>query len=493
MKSAKIVFLLGFGLTMTLFISCFSPISVIPFNTQKGTGLSFTVDVYVGPRNGQERSITGASFEQIQEGLNFIQLVVLDEKTGAIAAFEEIRKNDSSEKSAVLQIDPIPYEQNYKFLLLLGYWERDVSGETTDNNGVTTFVYDQDAKPVLLAAGYKTQHLLKGQKVTVTVWPLVIDTVFMANNRIINPVIGQAVEILPGETWNVRWNIGRNTGSVNGLTSLLEAQSQDADLPVAAKKYIVDGAEYSSESGGFTTNIIEYPLPPYTGITGVGMTHSVSFNLEYVPFNLTDTDWSEYGNKPVWIIRNGLNDQKQDGNTDFSRAGKPGRDYNYRDYNGNGGAAVLVKEELGFTDQDGNGFPDGTKDSGSNKDGYPDSLGTANPADLIIYGGRFLGPEKQKNVQIDFSTAGHTGTTATVYYGMVQTGTYNADNPLPYSMFNSIPLGVYGPGSHNNIPITLPDAVKEYDIWLVFMEDGRISNRIAINTGKGSIYIVIPW
>jgi hypothetical protein len=507
MKNAKCMLLLVFGLIIALFTGCFSPLSVLPLNVQEKTapegqeGQPFTVDVYVGPQDGQERSIAGASPIQIKSGLyNFIQLVVLDETTGAIAAFEEVRQNSSAEEDVVLQINSLAYERNYKFLLLFGYWERNAAGESTDDNGVTAFAYNETAKPVLLAAGYKTQQLLRSEKVTVTMWPLVIDTVFTADGRVVNPVIGQAAEILQGETWKVKWNIGRNTGGgVNGLTGLLEAQSRDADLPVVARKYIMDGAEYSSEGGGNTTNIVEYSLPVKDEITDIGTTYWVNFNREYVPFNLTEADWSGYNSKskfnlassaPTWIIRNGLNDQKQDGNTDFARAGKPGEGYNYKDYNGNGGVAAQVKENLGFTDLNEDGFPDGATDTGSIKDGYPDGPGTADPNDLIIYGGKFQGPADTKYVKINFSTAGYTGN-ATVYYGIVQPGTYNADNPLPYGMFNSIPLGVYGPGSHNNVSITLPDAVKEYDIWLVFMKDGRISNRIAINTG--SIYFVFPW
>jgi hypothetical protein len=162
MKNIKISFLLAFGLIITLFTGCFSPTSVVPSNVQEetipitGDDQSFMVNVYIGPRDGQDRSIAGASSVHIKDGLyNFVQLVVVDESTGAIAAYDEIRRNNSSEISAVLQIDPIPYEKYYKFLLLFGYWERNVEQESTSGAGITTYVYNENAKPVLLASGYE--------------------------------------------------------------------------------------------------------------------------------------------------------------------------------------------------------------------------------------------------------------------------------------------------------------------------------------------------
>jgi hypothetical protein len=518
MKKAKLAILLTFALIgMTLLMGCFNPISAVPPNTQEKTTPEgqneqpFTVDVYVGE---QGRSIAGASSVQIKSGLyNFIQLVVLNE-SNAIVAYDEARKERSDETNVVLKINSIAYGQNYKFLLLFGNWERNYSSEQT-NNGVTVYDYNESAKPVLLAAGYKPQLVMESGKVTVTMWPLVINTVFEAD-AVVQPVIGQSVEILQGApwAWKAKWTIGQNSiGAGNGLKSLLDAQSLETNLPILAKRFMVDGTEQSS-SAGTTSCAIEYPLPDYNAITDIGDTHWVNFNLEYVPFNLTSTAaWTVVASSlydgvskfnlaessPVWIIRNGLSDAAQNGHTDFDKVGKYSAEYTYADYNGNGGVAAKVKENRGFTDETGgsggnagDGFPDGAVDTDG--DGFPDEPGTANPNDLIIYGGKFNGPAGQQNVTIDFYTMGYTGT-AEVYCGIVpiQGNHYNAANPLPYNQFSNTALGSFGPGSHLGIPVQLPDNVTIYRIWLVFMKDGRISNRIAINAGGGSLNPDYVW
>jgi hypothetical protein len=513
MKKVELTLFLTAGLILVLFAGCFSPISVMQreeVNLEGQGDKPFSVNVYVGGA----RSVVGASMVQTKAGLyNFIQLIVLDE-SGTIIAFDEIRQHDSGQKSAILQIDAVTQKQHYYFLLLFGYWERNIDAESTDAYGVTTYVYNENAKPVLLASGYQTEELSGGGTVTVTMHPLVIDTVFLAPAQTLEPVLAEAAEIIQCRSWNVRWTIGRDggeSGNYNGLASLLEAQSQinpSSGLAVAAKRYIMNGLVSSSESAGTTTNVIEFPLPALDAMTDIGTDYSVNFNLEYVPFGLTNTDWSEFDAEsvfdlssfpPAWIIRNGLNDAAQNAGTDFDKAGKPGPDYNYKIYNGNGGVAARVKEYLGFTDEilDGGypGFPDNAYDGDSKgrKDGFPDGRGTANVNDLIIYGGLFRGPTNSINVEIDFTLIGYSSAeTALVYYGVTKGGAYSSVNPLPYNMFTQT-LGSYGPGSRTYIPISLP-ATDDQDIWLTFrMADGRVSNRIAINTAKGDITIVIPW
>jgi hypothetical protein len=65
---------------------------------------------------------------------------------------------------------------------------------------------------------------------------------------------------------------------------------------------------------------------------------TVWFHLEYVPFGVfDDTEWQKVsgGNRPVWVIRNGLNDDPQDAST--WTAGMM-----YNSANGNGGIAIGV-------------------------------------------------------------------------------------------------------------------------------------------------------
>jgi hypothetical protein len=85
-----------------------------------------------------------------------------------------------------------------------------------------------------------------------------------------------------------------------------------------------------------------------------GTTGSVNFNLEYVPFSLSE--WTgpssgvfatTSGGKPAWIIRNGVNDEAQNSDTNFATNSVwDGA------ANGNGAVAFTVQEELIL-------FPDG--------------------------------------------------------------------------------------------------------------------------------------
>jgi hypothetical protein len=508
MKNVNFVLFLAFGLIMVLFVSCFSPITVMdPAGPEEidleGQGdKPFTVSVYVG----RSRSVTGVSTVQIKSGLyNFVQLVVLDQN-GALVALEEVRKNKSDETSAELQVDTVTQRQNYHFLLLFGYWERIFANESTDNEGVTTFAYNENAKPVLLAAGYQSQEIDGGGMVTVTMWPLVIDAAFVTPAEEVagEPAIAQTSEVIQFGNWKARWTINRNdsgSGNYNGLTSLLLAQSRSQTPPpalsIAAKRLVVNGVEASSESAGTTTNIVEFPLPVKDEMTDIGTGYTVNFNLEYVPFGLAGADWSGYDGKsafnlasspPTWIIRNGLNDEAQNAATDFNKAGKPGSGYNYKNFNGNGGAAVQVKENLGFIDADNDFFPDNVTQKTS--DGFPDGTSSV-AADLIIYTGTFLGPGSSLNPKIYFRLAGFTGY-ADVYYCITPRGEYTAANPLPYNMFTQV-LGSYTKGNKNNVPITLPSTAYQ-NIWLTFRTaDGRVSNRIALDTSKIGTIFEVPW
>jgi hypothetical protein len=186
-----------------------------------------------------------------------------------------------------------------------------------------------------------------------------------------------------------------------------------------------------------------------------------------------------------------LSDGVQDGRTDFDKTGKFGSDYDYKDYNGNGGIPVLVKEYLGFTDVDLNSFPD---NAARNNKGFPDGRGSANSNDLIIYGGQFRGPVNSKNVKITFTLSGYSRPeTATVYYCITDANAYNANNLPPYNMFTQVFESSFFPGVNSDVPLILPEAGNR-DIWLTFrMADGRVSNRIVINTSTYSGSMTVPW
>jgi hypothetical protein len=504
MKNAKFAVLLGLGI-MTLLAGCFNPVSIMsPGNKQEKDATPpdtqpFPVDIYVGQ---EARSIVGGSEKQIKyDGLrNFVQLVVLNSKN-KIVAYDEVRREKSTDKSAGLQIMDVTYGETYKILLLMGNWERDIAADAPDanNSGSIILGYKEDAYPVLLAAGYVEEQFTGAGIIRVMMWPVVIDTVFQARNSAleVQPITGQPVDLLQTGSWKVKWNIGRNSSS-NGLAPLLKAHSAAAELPVIAKKYIVDGVVKGSLTGGTTSHAFEFPLDEYKNITDIGESHGVNFCVEYAPFNKTAiTDWIAYDrvskfdfavSPPKWIIRNGLNDAIQNSYTDFSKTENPVAS-DYKLYNGNGGAGFTVKEHKGFTDNNQDGFPDGADDD--NGDGFPDSTGTAKADDLILGGGNFRGPAGARDVKIAFGTAGYAGEAA-VYYGIAAPGAYSSTRPLPYTLFTGTLGFSFSAGYHNDIPITLPDT-DEHDIWLVFMKDGRISNRIVINTRKAAGIVIPIW
>jgi hypothetical protein len=370
-KSVKFTSLLIFGLIMTLFSACFSPIDVIPSNTQDtdvpgGQNGSFPVDIYV---NQGARFVAGASSANIQDRLyNFVQLIVVNDNTGAIAAFDESRKEKMNDPAAFLSIDGLPYGEDYTFLLLLGNWERNVGADVSEPDDDVILAYNEEARPVLLAAGYKKLTVTGSHEITVTMYPLDIDTAFKASGPLEAQFekIGKAVELRADKDWRVEWTIG------NGLKRLIEAGNGNT-LPEGNRKFFLDGGA-GQLTGELTTanSTLTGSLPDYNGLEYIATTHWVNFYVEYVPFNLAGADWGDYNNEskfslsptspPVWVIRNGLNNEKQTEKTDFAIVGKPNVS-DYKDYNGNGGVlfTILNPHEGGYyVKKDGNDSNTGT-------------------------------------------------------------------------------------------------------------------------------------
>jgi hypothetical protein len=357
LKNVKFASLLSFGLVMALFSACFSPVGVIPSDTRDtdvpgGQNGSFPADIYV---NQGARSVAGASSTNIQNGLyNFVQLIVINDSTRSIAAFAESRKARSSEPGATLSIDGLPYGENYTFLLMFGNWERDVNADVVEGDEVI-LAYNEETRPVLLAAGYKKQRVTESGVITINMYPMDIDTVFKATGpQEAHPGIGEAVGLRADRDWWVEWTLG------NGIKRLIEA-GDEASLPAGNRKFFLDGSEAAAPlTGDLTTanSTVTGSLPNYNNVSLIGTTHWVNFYLEYVPFNLTTANWGDYDNiskfplsssPPVWVIRNGLNNSEQNNGTDFTKVGKPAVP-DYKDYNGNGGVLfeVLAPYESGY-------------------------------------------------------------------------------------------------------------------------------------------------
>jgi hypothetical protein len=171
-------------------------------------------------------------------------------------------------------------------------------------------------------------------------YPLVVDTKFKTTNTniTVNTVDDGIFSLLP-ESWKIEWTVGGKDG--NGFTDL-EAARKTASLfkdPIAR---VGTGAAKTSGINGPNGRVITLNL----GALQVENEGSANFNLKYVPFSLNSADkWTGFNalNKqnglPVWIIRNGINDQAQNSNTDFS---SPGTDW-AGTKNGNGAVAFKVK------------------------------------------------------------------------------------------------------------------------------------------------------
>jgi hypothetical protein len=381
MKNIKTLFITGI---LTLLLSgCFNPITATPPQTDGSALDPFTVDVMIGSKQGKARSIAGLDAQRIKAGgkegiRNIVQLIVTDSE-GKIAAFTEQRRNSADEEGALLSIDIPINGEPYYFLLLMGHWDR--NGETAGGQ----YIY-KDSPPTLLAAGFETRKITEGGTITITMWPIVVDTAFVTPNtnvpselQTIEPEIlegtPQPAELFPVE-WDVKWTIKQGTAG-DGLSVLKRAQ----DVMVRAGK--IDGpndpthlwvkskptfqtddrdngepfdwqVEYtttSAETGNVITQEILRKDDAESWWDLIGISGSAYFNLEYVPFSLVDSDnatiWSELKDKvksnfnlsaggPVWIIRNGINDKKQDiDSTNFTNLGNGTA-------NGNGAVAFKV-------------------------------------------------------------------------------------------------------------------------------------------------------
>jgi hypothetical protein len=366
--------LFGLGILMILFAGCSDPVAVTP--PEEPNVHSFTVDIKVGgvsqvPMNlgaaDPDRSIAGPNSARIKGSniRNFVQLIAVTEG-GELAAFDEVRKMKSDGTEVNIRVNSLPFGKTYYFLLLMGHWEHDGNYNYTK------------APPTLLAAGLKKHQVITGdEKITVTMWPIVVDTRFFTTGvyvpvdlRDIEPQItnGQPKWLdLYMADWEVIWTIKRESGSAtDGLADLIQAQQirfpGTSKLLLKSKKTIVRGEGLNdlvvTDKNIETENVITLMLGRYTdGADRDEKTGSVAFNLEYVPFNLRASEggtnpWNEVDDRsvfdlsgtsePVWIIRNGLNDLPWNNETNYEAVGNGGT------ANGNGAIAFKLQEGGSF-------------------------------------------------------------------------------------------------------------------------------------------------
>jgi hypothetical protein len=475
MKTVKPIGLLIIGTFAFFLAGCFNPISVVPSNTEEIPVVEpFSMDVFIGPDAGT-RTVAGPDAARVKGDIrNIVQLIVTD-TDGHIVAFDEVRRQRDADNDAELSIDSLVYGRTYNFLLLMGHWER-----TYEENQGEDYIYTNNP-PTLMAAGLKTQVVSGSGKVTVTMWPVVADTAFISPvAATVQPVVTagkpEAATLLP-VNWDARWTIQQGA-SGSGLNDLVRAQkipnptAGDALRLKSAQTLVrVGGAIWSNTAPN--GNIVIQDIGSYTsGFGQIGTSGSVNFKLEYVPYNLTagglnpwtalddDSVFELSGNgEPVWIIRNGVNDLDQNGNTDFTSFHNI--DLGMTTANGNGAVRFVVEPKI----------PGGGPGGGST---------------LVVKDGVFIGPSSSKMPQIGFTTAGYTGT-AEGYYAVV------AKNDLPpeHSAYTG-PLGSLAVNTHTK-QITLPAANGDYDVYVIIFKDGAVSNALKINTGSGGTGVDWNW
>jgi hypothetical protein len=387
---------------------------------------------------------------------------------------------------AELRIESIPFGETYNFLLLMGHWERNYPQGSSEH-----YVYEENVLPTLLATGLKEQTVTGSGKVTVTMWPLIVDTVFTAAGKdSVEPVVTGGK---PGEAgllpvnWNVTWTIKRAlTGSAGGLTALVDAQKKIPGQSNATALLLksgpaiklrvpgTTGPESGPETPALTLNgnLVSGSIGAYTnGFAKIGTTGAVNFEMEYVPFNLAGTGnpnpWTGFDersafdlsgtNVPVWIIRNGVNDLAQNNDTNFAafhHIGDAGMDA----ANGNGAVRYSIAPKT--------------------------STGTGDGSDkLVVKDGEFLGPSGSSTPEIAFTTGGYeVNEEAEVYYAVVAKGAkpgYSDYIPL------NPPVGV-GPGDHKKqISLDEDQVGEDCDIYVIIYKDGEVSEPEIINTAAG--------
>jgi hypothetical protein len=338
-------------------------------------GEPFTVDVWAGsPDDEAARAITGPDADQIKAAgpagiRNFMQLIVVDDIKKEIVAFDEVRKESNDQEFATLVVQGLTYGQKYHFLMLMGHWERNY-GQGTD------YEYHEDRMPTLLAAGLTSLPVIRGQKVSIQIYPVVVDTKFIINgNMPVNAVLGK--NLLDAGPWNIEWEVTRGSAGADGLATLLNAENALRSSAVAAAG-LRSGAVVRGEginSGNDTAqpvirignNRFTLDVSTYTGTDQEDMPNSANLSLDYIPFNL-DTGWSAYNGEskfdlsgtktPVWVIRNGVNDLAQDENTLFAAGTTWGANYN-----GNGAVAFNVNSTAFYVSSWGDDDNAGTRAS----------------------------------------------------------------------------------------------------------------------------------
>jgi hypothetical protein len=464
MKNMKHLFSVFSGFLAALLLAgCFNPISfnaASPPEAEAAGAEPFTVTLTINgdgsaaaAGGGSGRAVFGLEGGVIKGSgngaRNYMQLITA--RNGELQSFSEDRQTGNSPQ-ANFSVN-VTSGKIYDFLLLMGHWERKYG------------TYDYKAgPPTLLAAGLQSKEIQPGSNtVTITMYPIVIDTKFIAGGVVTETKGADGVfSLAPGKDWDLKWTATRGSAGTNSLDVLVAAQKKISGRENENTLLLKSASAVGSPQPGigslngnvFTLNIGKYTLPQ-TGTEGYA-----NFNLEYAPFGVNDpAAWEGFsgGGLPIWIIRNGVNNEAQTVQTDFTDPNKWGGG----GVNGNGSERWKIAVK---TPAEGSG--------------------------LTVTNGSYTWPAKSQTGTVGFTAGGYLSGTAEGYYAVV-----GKDAGKPgYSAYTLLAAGLAA-GAHTGKPITLPGKTGDYDVYVVIYKDGEVSSPLKINMKKndGEVDIGYEW
>jgi hypothetical protein len=436
-----------------------------------------TVTVQITGDSGG-RSVAGAGSAQIKTGglRNLYELVVVDIDAKKIISFDRQLRKNANELFATMTVNSVPFGKEYAFMLLTGYQKR------LANAGNGDFVYDTTS-PTLMGAGLKKVKVTGSDSITITLWPIVVDTKFKARDLSSPDVIMEPPTDVKKFTWvlpietQVIWSITDSQGK-DGLKVLKLANNNSLfagrDVPLfvnGSGATIVRGSGVNSgndnrqqiannllplaSAGTETPHTITLDISDYTnGFARINKEGSANFELAYVPFGADI--WSDEPTKSNWIIRNGVNAAAQDANTTFASSVA----YVVSGPGANGNGAVRFKPTAGEEDEGGD--KPGTGD-------IPDVPGITDPSAFTISGEIV---NALPGTDIKFTTTGYTDTAA-VYYKILNA----VDAPPAYNTFTTLLVksgnnGLFTAGTYEPDTINQTFDSKAQKMYVLLYKNG---------------------
>jgi hypothetical protein len=493
--------------------------------------ITLTVLGTEGPGAQASRSVTGPNAENIvKDSLrNVMQLIVLN-GAGEIVSFADVCKETTDDLAVTLPVS-VTAGETYHFLFLQGHWPY------TAISAAGVYTYDKDKRPTLLQAGFVSAPIAQGaNKISIPVRSLVVDAAFVPPADLkmkgVEPEkVGAVSYLIPGE-WNLTWTIKQGWFDIDaGNASRAEGNGFEALLN--ARKILDASAvspAFKSRKGLVKKVVVDKPPTVSGNVISLQQTFSgvdadpqyANFNLEYMPFGLTN-GWDKYKEDsklfdlskgpPVWIIRNGINDEAQNANTDYSTMGMS------LAKNGNGAVNYKVldpdadpdndgipnRQELQWgmdpttavtpldKDSDGDGFTDVFEAiNGFDPDDEKNNPRQAGPGNLVVTARPVeVGTRIGTTAHIQFNTEGYSGTAKGYYKAVAK------DDPEPgyngYDPLNSPAPDANNdlePGSHDNVAVTI--GIEDVAVYVIIMKDGNVSSPAKI-TLNGNANIGGGW